>query len=82
MAESLNVYFSSVFTGDDISILPVLVTKFEGRESDYLGQIIVTPKMIINHLEWMGFLPNYYCKLYNKSACRLRQCSICHENRE
>ena len=26
-----------------ISILPVLETKFEGREFDYLGQLIVTP---------------------------------------
>ena len=44
MAENLNEYFSSVFTREDISILPVLETKFEGRESDYLGQLIVTPK--------------------------------------
>ena len=38
MAENLNEYFSSVFTREDI-ILPVLETKFEGRESDYLGFI-------------------------------------------
>ena len=43
MAENLNEYFSSVFTREDISILPVLETKFEGREFDYLGQLIVTP---------------------------------------
>ena len=30
----------------DISILPVLETKFEGREFDYLGQLIVTPIMV------------------------------------
>ena len=42
MAENLNKYFSSVFTREDISILPVLETKFEGREFDYLGQLIVT----------------------------------------
>ena len=35
MAENLNEYFSSVFTREDISILPVLETKFEGREFDY-----------------------------------------------
>ena len=46
MAENLNEYFSSVFTREDISILPVLETKFEGREFDYLGQVIVTPKMV------------------------------------
>ena len=39
-------YFSSVFTREDISILPVLETKFEGREFDYLGQLIVTPTMV------------------------------------
>ena len=45
MAENLNEYFSSVFTREDISILPVLETKFEGREFDYLGQLIVNPTM-------------------------------------
>ena len=43
MAENLNEYFSSVFTREDISILPVLETKFEGRGFDYLGQLIVNP---------------------------------------
>ena len=46
MAENLNEYFSWVFTREDISILPVLETKFEGREFDYLGQLIVTPTMV------------------------------------
>ena len=46
MAENLNEYFSSVFTREDISTLPVLETKFEWRESDYLRQLIVTPKMV------------------------------------
>ena len=46
MAENLNEYFSPVFTREDISILPILETKFERRESDYLGQLIVTPKMV------------------------------------
>ena len=46
MAENLNDYFSSVFTGEEISALPVPETKFEGRESDNLGQLIVTPKMV------------------------------------
>ena len=35
-----------VFTREDISTLPVLETKFEGRESDYLGQRIVTTIMV------------------------------------
>ena len=35
-----------MFIREDISILPVLETKFEGREFDYLGQLIVTPTMV------------------------------------
>ena len=35
-----------MFTTEDISILPVLENKFEGREFDYLGQLIVTPTMV------------------------------------
>ena len=31
---------------EDTSALPVPETKFGGRESDYLGQLIVTPKMV------------------------------------
>ena len=46
MAKNLNEYFSSVFTREDISILPVLETKFDGREFDYLGQLIVTLTLV------------------------------------
>ena len=48
MAENLNeyMYFSSVFTREDISILPAVETMFEGGLSDYLGHLIVTPKMV------------------------------------
>ena len=53
MAENFNVYFSSVFTREDISALPVLETKFEGRESDYLGQQTVTPKMVATKIRDM-----------------------------
>ena len=44
MAENLNDYFSSVFARENISIFEE--TKFEGREFDYLGQLIVTPTMV------------------------------------
>ena len=44
MAENLNEYFSSVFTREDISALPVPDTKFEGRESNYLGPSNCNPK--------------------------------------
>ena len=41
MAENLNEYFSSLFTREDISALPVSETKFGWTESDYLGQVSV-----------------------------------------
>ena len=55
MAENLNEYFNSVFTREDISTLPVLETKFEGRESNYLGQLIVTPKMVAMKIRDMTY---------------------------
>ena len=42
-----------MFTREDISALPVLETQFEGRESDYLGQLIVTPKMLAKKIRNM-----------------------------
>ena len=47
MAEILNEYFSSVFTTEDISSLPVTFIKCEGSESEHLGQLVVTPEMIV-----------------------------------
>ena len=46
MAEYLNNYFSSVFTTEDISSLPIPDAKFQEAKSDYLGQLIVTPEMV------------------------------------
>ena len=54
MAENLNDYFSSVFTREDISALPIPETKFEGRDSDYLGQLSVTPKMAAKKIRDMN----------------------------
>ena len=53
MAEVLNEYFSSVFTTEDISSLPVPFTKFEGNKSEHLGQLFVTPVMIANKIKKM-----------------------------
>ena len=53
MAEVLNEYFSSVFTTEDISSLPVLFTKFEGNKSEQLGQLFVTPEMIAKKIKKM-----------------------------
>ena len=40
MAEELNMHFSSVFTREDTSSLPVPETKFEGSEGERLGQLV------------------------------------------
>ena len=53
MAEVLNEYFSSVFTTEDISSLPVPFTKFEGSKSEHLGQLFVTPEMIAKKIKKM-----------------------------
>ena len=46
LAEYLNGYFSSVFTREDISSLPVPDASFQEDNSDYLGQLIVTPEIV------------------------------------
>ena len=53
MAEVLNEYFSSVFTTENISSLPIPFTKFEGNKSEHLGQLFVTPVMIANKIKKM-----------------------------
>ena len=53
MAEHLNGYFSSVFTREDISSLPVPDTKFLEAKLDYLGQLIVTPEMVAKKIKAM-----------------------------
>ena len=53
MVEDLNGYFSSVFTRDDISSLPVPDGKFQEAKSDYLGQSIVTLEMVVKKIKAM-----------------------------
>ena len=53
MAEVLNEYFSSVFTKEDISSLPIPFTKFEGNKSEHIGQLFVTPEMIDKKIKKM-----------------------------
>ena len=53
MTEVLNEYFSSVFTTEDTSSLPVPFTKFEGNKSEHLGQFFVTPEMITKKIKRM-----------------------------
>ena len=53
MAEDLNGYFSSVFTKEDISSLPVADAKFQGAKSDYLGPLVVTPELVAKKIKEM-----------------------------
>ena len=50
MAEELNMHFSSVFTREDTSSLPVPETKFEGSEGERVGQLVVTPDVVANKI--------------------------------
>ena len=53
MVEGLNGYFSSLFTREDISSLPVPDDKFQEAKSDCLGQLIVTPEMVAKKIKAM-----------------------------
>ena len=53
MAEELNMHFSSVFTREDTSSLPVPETKFNGSEEEMLGQLIVTPEVVASKINNM-----------------------------
>ena len=46
MAEELNLHFSSVFTREDTSSLPVPETKFNVPEGARLGQLVVTHEVV------------------------------------
>ena len=50
---SICEYFSSVFTTEDISSLPVPFAKFEGNKSEHLGQLFVIPEIIANKIKKM-----------------------------
>ena len=53
MAEDLNGYFSSVFTKEDVSSLPVADAKFQEAKSEYLGLLVVTPEMVAKKIKAM-----------------------------
>ena len=53
MAEDLNGYFSSVFTKEDISSLPVADAKFQESKSDYLDSLVVTPELVAKKIKTM-----------------------------
>ena len=53
MAEELNMHFSSVFTREDTSSIPVPETKFKGSEGEMLGQLVVTPEVVVSKINNM-----------------------------
>ena len=53
MAEELNMHFSSVFTREDASSLPVPETQFNGSEGEMLGQLVVTPEVVSSKINNM-----------------------------
>ena len=53
MAEELNMHFSSVFTREDTSSLPVPETKFNGSEEERFEQLIVTPEVVASKIKNM-----------------------------
>ena len=53
MAEEINMPFSSVFTREDTSSLPVPETKFIGSEEEKLGQLVETPEVVASKINNM-----------------------------
>ena len=47
------MHFSSVFTREDTSSLPVPETKFKGSEGERLGQLVVTPEVVASKINNM-----------------------------
>ena len=86
------MHFSSVFTGEDTSSLPVPETKFKGSEGERLGQLVVTPEGVasqINNMkenkspgvDWIS--PKILKEtVENKLVRHLHTCVTCHCRRE
>ena len=53
MAEDLIGYFSSMFTREDISSVPVPDAKFQEAKTEYLGQLNVTPEIVAQKIKAM-----------------------------
>ena len=50
IAEELNMHFSSEFTREDTSSLPVPETKFNGSEGERLRQLVVTTEVVASKI--------------------------------
>ena len=54
MSEILNQFFSSVFTLEEVSSLPIPETKFAKTEADdYIGMLVITSEMGANKIKVM-----------------------------
>ena len=53
MAKELNMHFSSAFTREDTSSLPVPETKFNRSEGGRLGQLVVAPEVVASKINNM-----------------------------
>ena len=53
MTVDLNGSFSSVFTREEISSLPVPDAKFQEAKLDCIGQLLVTPEMVAKKIKAM-----------------------------
>ena len=82
MAEELNMHFSSLFTREDTSSLPVPETKFKRSEGERLGQLVVTPEVVASKINNMkentspgvdGRSP----KIPKETACRTNKYATC-----
>ena len=87
MAENINDYFSSVFTREDISSLPVPDAKFQETKSYYLGQLIVTPEMVAMKIKAMndnkspgvdGIPPKLLMETVEQISIQLARVFNCH----
>ena len=52
-AGKLNMHFSSLFTREDTSSMHVPETKFKGSEGERLGQLVVTPEVVVSKISNM-----------------------------
>ena len=77
------MHFSSVFTRDDTSSLPVPVTKFNGSEGERLGQLFVTPEVVASNFSNMkdnkspgvdGISPKILKETVEQISTRLHTC--------
>ena len=73
---SLHMHFSSVFTREDTSSIPVPETNFKGSEGEMLGQVVVTPEVVANKINIMkenkspgvdGIAPNTFVMFFGRN---------------